>query len=83
MQQVYIGPSHSMSWHGFDNEKTSESIFEGKSPLSGILNVIEEAQKNNSPLPITKIVDTYYEDVQKMSGNRWDTSSLIKRLRKK
>ncbi len=44
---------------------------------------LEEAQKNNSPLPITKIVDTYYEDVQKMSGNRWDTSSLIKRLRKK
>ncbi len=44
---------------------------------------LEEAQKNNSPLPITKIVDAYYEDVQKMSGNRWDTSSLIKRLRKK
>jgi len=44
---------------------------------------LEEAQKNNSPLPITKIVDSYYEDVQKMSGNRWDTSSLIKRLRKK
>jgi len=44
---------------------------------------LEEAQKNNSPLPITKIVDAYYEDVQKMNGNRWDTSSLIKRLRKK
>jgi len=44
---------------------------------------LEEAQKNNSPLPITKIVDTYYEDVQKMNGNRWDNSSLIKRLRKK
>ena len=49
MQQVYIGPSHSMSWHGFDNEKTYESILEGKSPLTGILNVIEEAQKNNVP----------------------------------
>ena len=44
---------------------------------------IEESQKNNSPLPITKIIDNYYEDVQKMGGNRWDTSSLIKRLRKK
>jgi 3-hydroxyisobutyrate dehydrogenase len=43
---------------------------------------IEEARKNNSLLPITKIIDTYYEDVQKMGGNRWDTSSLIKRLRK-
>ena len=44
---------------------------------------LEEAQKNNSPLPITKIVDGYYEEVQKMGGNRWDTSSLIRRLRKK
>ena len=44
---------------------------------------IEEAKKNNSLLPVTKIVDEYYGDVQKMGGNRWDTSSLIKRLRKK
>ena len=44
---------------------------------------IEEAQKNNSPLPITKIVDTYYEEIQKMNGGRWDTSSLIRRFRKK
>ena len=44
---------------------------------------LEEAQKNNSPLPITKIVDGYYEEVQKMGGKRWDTSSLIRRLRKK
>ena len=43
---------------------------------------IEEAKKNNSLLPVTEIVDQYYEDIQKMSGNRWDTSSLIKRLRK-
>ena len=44
---------------------------------------IEEAKKNNSKLPITKIVDEYYGEVQKMGGNRWDTSSLIKLLRKK
>jgi 3-hydroxyisobutyrate dehydrogenase len=43
---------------------------------------MEEARKNNSLLPITEIIDAYYEDVQKMGGNRWDTSSLIKRLRK-
>ena len=43
---------------------------------------MEDARKNNSLLPITEIIDTYYEDVQKMGGNRWDTSSLIKRLRK-
>ena len=43
---------------------------------------LEEAKKNNSLLPITEIVDQYYGDVQKLGGNRWDTSSLIKRLRK-
>ena len=43
---------------------------------------MEEAQKNNSPLPITKIIDEFYGEVQKQGGNRWDTSSLIKRFRK-
>ena len=43
---------------------------------------LDEAKKNNSLLPITEIVDQYYGDVQKLGGKRWDTSSLIKRLRK-
>ena len=43
---------------------------------------LEEAKKNNSLLPITEIVDQYYGDEQKLGGNRWDTSSLIRRLRK-
>ena len=43
---------------------------------------LEEAKKNGSLLPITEIVDQYYGEVQKMGGNRWDTSSLIKRLSK-
>jgi len=43
---------------------------------------MNEAKKNNSPLPITKIIDEYYAEVQKMGGQRWDTSSLIKRFRK-
>ncbi len=33
-------------------------------------------------LPITAIINDYYKDVQKMGGTRWDTSSLIQRLRK-
>ena len=44
---------------------------------------LDEAKKNNSPLPITQIVDSYYKEIQKMNGNRWDTSSLIRRLNKK
>ena len=43
---------------------------------------LEEAKKNNSPLPITEVIDKYYEEVQGMGGNRWDTSSLIRRFRK-
>jgi len=43
---------------------------------------LEESKKNNSLLPVTEIVDQYYSEVQKMGGNRWDTSSLIKRFRK-
>jgi len=43
---------------------------------------MEEAKKNNSLLPVTEIVDRYYSDIQKMGGNRWDTSSLIRRLKK-
>ena len=43
---------------------------------------LEEAKKNNSLLPVTEIVDEYYGDIQKMGGERWDTSSLIRRLRK-
>ena len=43
---------------------------------------LEEAKKNNSPLPITEVIDKYYGEVQDMGGNRWDTSSLIRRFRK-
>jgi 3-hydroxyisobutyrate dehydrogenase len=43
---------------------------------------MDEAKNNGSLLPITEIVDKYYGEVQEMKGNRWDTSSLIKRLRK-
>jgi len=43
---------------------------------------LDEAKKNNSLLPVTEIVDQYYGEIQKIGGNRWDTSSLIKRLSK-
>lgn len=43
---------------------------------------IEEAEKNNIPLPITKIVDEYYAKVQENGGGRWDTSALITLLNK-
>ena len=44
--------------------------------------VLEEASRNGARLPVTALVDQFYGDVQQMGGNRWDTSSLIARLRK-
>ena len=43
--------------------------------------VLDEARRNGASLPVTASVDQYYADVQKMGGNRWDTSSLIARLK--
>ena len=43
---------------------------------------MEEAKNNGSLLPVTEVVDKYYAEVQAMGGNRWDTSSLIRRFRK-
>ncbi|MDW4547767.1 NAD(P)-dependent oxidoreductase [Defluviimonas sp. D31] len=40
------------------------------------------ADENGASLPVTALVDQFYKDVQKMGGGRWDTSSLIARLRK-
>ena len=42
--------------------------------------VLDEAKRNGARLPVTALVDQFYGDVQRMGGNRWDTSSLIKRL---
>jgi len=44
--------------------------------------VLEEARANGAVLPVAALVDQFYADVQKMGGNRQDTSSLIRRLPK-
>ena len=41
-----------------------------------------EAQKNGAELPMTKMVDGFYQEIQQNGGNRWDTSSLISRFKK-
>ena len=43
---------------------------------------LDEARKNGAQLELTELVDRYYAEVQAMGGNRWDTSSLIARLKK-
>lgn len=43
---------------------------------------LEEAKRNGSQLPVTELVDTYYAEVQDLGGNRYDTSSLLFRLKR-
>ncbi len=43
--------------------------------------VLDEARNNGAQLPVTALVDQFYADVQAKGGQRWDTSSLITRLR--
>ena len=42
--------------------------------------ILDEADKNNINIEVTKIVNEYYKDIQKAGGGRWDTSSLLKRI---
>jgi 3-hydroxyisobutyrate dehydrogenase len=44
--------------------------------------VLTEARRNGASLPVTALVDQFYGEVQKLGGNRWDTSSLLARLEK-
>ena len=43
--------------------------------------VLDEAKRNGARLPVTALVDQFYADVQQAGGNRWDTSSLVTRLK--
>ncbi len=45
--------------------------------------ILDEAKRNGANMQVAALIDTFYADVQKMGGGRWDTSSLITRLNKK
>ncbi len=42
---------------------------------------LDEARQHEARLPVTALVDQFYGEVQDMGGGRWDTSSLLRRLR--
>jgi 3-hydroxyisobutyrate dehydrogenase/2-hydroxy-3-oxopropionate reductase len=44
--------------------------------------VLDEARRNGAQLPVTALVDQFYAEVQALGGQRWDTSSLIRRIQK-
>jgi len=42
----------------------------------------ETARENGAPLPVSQTVAGFYDEISKMGGGRWDTSSLMRRLRR-
>ena len=44
--------------------------------------VLDAGDRAGASLPLTALIDQFYSDVQNLGGGRWDTSSLIERLRK-
>jgi 3-hydroxyisobutyrate dehydrogenase len=81
-----IGKGAAQSWQ-LDNR--GKTMIEGKFDFGFAVDwmrkdlglCLEEAKRNGASLPVTALVDQFYGEVQAMGGRRWDTSSLIKRLR--
>lgn len=88
MEQVLevIGKGAAQSWQMDNRGKT---MIAGKFDFGFAVDwmrkdlglVLDEAKRNGARVPVTALVDQFYADVQQMGGTRWDTSSLIKRLR--
>ncbi|MCZ2497203.1 NAD-binding protein [Xylophilus sp. Kf1] len=87
MQQALevIGKGAAQSWQMDNRGKT---MIEGKFDYGFAVDwmrkdlglVLDEARRNGARVPVTALVDQFYGDVQLMGGQRWDTSSLLKRL---
>ena len=81
-----IGKGAAQSWQMDNRGKT---MVDGKFEFGFAVDwmrkdlglVLDEGRRNGAKLPVTALVDQFYGDVQTMGGNRWDTSSLIKRLK--
>ncbi|MFT3719112.1 NAD(P)-dependent oxidoreductase [Pseudorhodoferax sp.] len=88
MEQVLavIGKGAAQSWQMDNRGKT---MVEGRFDFGFAVDwmrkdlglVLDEARRNGARLPVTALVDQFYADVQQAGGNRWDTSSLITRLK--
>ncbi|VWX60098.1 Uncharacterized oxidoreductase Sfri_1503 [Burkholderiales bacterium 8X] len=81
-----IGKGAAQSWQMDNRGKT---MIEGKFDFGFAVDwmrkdlglVLDEAKRNGARLPVTALVDQFYADVQQAGGTRWDTSSLITRLK--
>jgi 3-hydroxyisobutyrate dehydrogenase len=81
-----IGKGAAQSWQ-MDNRGTT--MVDGKFDFGFAVDwmrkdlglVLDEARRNGAKLPVTALVDQFYADLQGLGGRRWDTSSLIERLK--
>ncbi len=81
-----IGKGAAQSWQMDNRGKT---MLQGKFDFGFAVDwmrkdlglVLDEARRNGARMPVTALVDQFYAEVQALGGNRWDTSSLIARLR--
>jgi 3-hydroxyisobutyrate dehydrogenase len=81
-----IGKGAAQSWQMDNRGKT---MAEGKFDFGFAVDwmrkdlglVLDEAKRNGARLPVTALVDQFYADVQQAGGKRFDTSSLITRLK--
>jgi len=88
MQQVLqvIGKGAAQSWQ-MDNR--GQTMLEDRFDFGFAVDwmrkdlglVLDEARRNGAQLPVTALVDQFYADLQRQGGGRWDTSSLLRRLR--
>ena len=82
-----IGKGAAQSWQ-MDNRGTT--MVDGKFDFGFAVDwmrkdlglCLDEARSNGASLPVAALVDQFYADLQAAGGGRWDTSSLIQRLRK-
>ena len=88
MHQVLdvIGKGAAQSWQMDNRGKTmADDKFEFGFAVDWMRKdlglVLDEARRNGAKLPVTALVDQFYGDVQGLGGGRWDTSSLIRRLK--
>ena len=81
-----IGKGAAQSWQMDNRGKTMlEDKFDFGFAVDWMLKdlglVLDEARRNGAQLPVTALMDQFYADIQAMGGRRWDTSSLIRRLK--
>jgi len=82
-----IAKGAAQSWQ---MENRGETMLEGRYDFGFAVDwmrkdlgiVLDEAARNGASVPVTRLIDGYYEEIQALGGHRWDTSSLIERLRR-